>query len=70
MVYTEKQIVIDLIIGEFGSEDLQFVVDMAENMFDMHITFSDILDHATYIPEDFEKASWTVEMSEIFDENE
>jgi len=68
MEYTDKKIVIDLITDEYGVDDMQFVVDMAKNMFDMHITFADILDHVAYIPEDYEKASWTVEMSEIFDD--
>jgi hypothetical protein len=65
MKYNEVTLVIDLISMEYETQDPDFIRRIAKEQLDTYITHGQVLDHFNYT-QDYEQASYTVEMAEIF----
>ena len=64
-MYEEQGLMIDLVVLEFKCIDPEFIQRQVKDIFDHSISIGAIKDHFGYT-EDYEKASYTVEMGEIF----
>ena len=63
--YSEVSLAVDLITNEYGDiSPVQICVKSKEDL-DIIITPSEVIDYLN-ISEDFEKESWTIHSSEIF----
>lgn len=65
--YTEKSFAIELIGETYHTTDPVLIVAKVKETMDLDLTVSEVMDHLT-LTEDFEHASNSIEMRQIFNE--
>lgn len=64
--YNEKTFCIELIQDAYKTNDVYFIIEKAQSDLGIQLSTIDVLNVLNYVPEDYEKESWRIEMNEFF----